>query len=123
MKKVLILLLAVILFSCQQEASQSNSGEEAKTEQAQTENKKEEKLTDIKFYEETYDFGKISEGEVVTHRFKFKNVGENPLIIKDVKPSCGCTTPNYSKDPVPPGGEGFIDVSFNSKGREGTQHK
>ncbi len=123
MKKISILLFALVLMvSCKQETENTGTAmpEEPKTE-AKTENKKQ--LTEIKFYEESHDFGEIAEGEKVSHRFKFKNVGKYPLIIESVKPSCGCTTPNYSKDPVPPGEEGFIDVEFNSKGRSGKQTK
>ncbi len=81
------------------------------------------KLTAIKFEELEHDFGKIKAGEVISHVFKFTNTGTEPLIIDNVKPSCGCTTPEWSKDPVPPGGTGFIKAVFDSKGREGTQSK
>ncbi len=82
-----------------------------------------ELLTKIQFEKTVHDFGTIHEGEVVTYRFKFKNVGDKPLIISKVKPSCGCTASDYSKDPVPPGEEGYIEVSFNSTGRIGKQNK
>jgi hypothetical protein len=81
------------------------------------------KLTAIKFEELEHDFGKIKAGEVISHVFKFTNTGTEPLIIDNVKPSCGCTTPEWSKDPVPPGGTGFIKAVFDSKGREGSQSK
>ena len=79
--------------------------------------------TAIYFYEEKFDFGKIKEGEVARHAFKFKNLGENPLMISDAKASCGCTVPSFSKEPVLPGMEGEIIVEFNSKGRVGKNHK
>lgn len=81
------------------------------------------KLTKIEFEKDNHDFGLIKEGEKVSHVFKFKNVGTEPLVIKNVKPACGCTTPNWTKDPVPPGGEGQIEVSFDSQGRTGIQNK
>lgn len=70
-----------------------------------------------------YDFGKVAAGTKVTYQFKFKNTGSEPLVITNVKPSCGCTTPSWSKDEVAPGAEGFIDVAFNTAGKSGIQSK
>ena len=63
------------------------------------------------------------EGEIVTHTFRFKNTGTQSLVILNVEASCGCTTPKYDKKPIPPGGEGKIEVEFNSSGRYGKQYK
>src|SRR6478735_2499683 len=62
----------------------------------------------------THDFGKIKLGVPVTHEFKFTNTGKIPLIITNVQASCGCTTPSWTKDPVMPGGSGFIKATFNA---------
>ena len=62
----------------------------------------------------THDFGKIKQGVPVTHEFKFTNSGKTPLIITNVQASCGCTTPAWTKDPVPPGGEGYIKATYNA---------
>mgnify|MGYP001602315643 CR=1 FL=1 len=62
----------------------------------------------------THDFGKIKQGIPVTHEFKFTNKGKVPLIITNVQASCGCTTPSWTKDPVLPGGEGFIKATFSA---------
>ncbi len=62
----------------------------------------------------SHDFGKIKQGVPVTHEFKFTNSGKAPLIIVNAQPSCGCTTPDWTKDPVPPGGSGFIKATFNA---------
>ena len=70
-----------------------------------------------------FDFGLIFEGEEVVHKYKFTNTGGSALIISDVSASCGCTIPTYSKKPVAPGEEGFIEVKFDSSGRDGMQHK
>ncbi|MBE8722578.1 DUF1573 domain-containing protein [Sphingobacterium pedocola] len=77
----------------------------------------------IEFEEDAFDFGTVKEGEVVDHVFEFKNTGEEPVIISAVSASCGCTTPDYTKDPVLPGKEGEIKVAFNSEGQVGTQQK
>ena len=70
-----------------------------------------------------HDFGTINENDVVTHTYTFKNTGESPLIIESVRPSCGCTAPNWTKTPIPVGGEGVIDVKFDSKGKKNAQNK
>lgn len=77
----------------------------------------------IEFEADAFDFGTVKEGEVVNHVFKFKNTGDEPVILAAVSASCGCTTPNYTKDPILPGKEGEIKVSFNSQGQVGSQQK
>jgi len=62
----------------------------------------------------THDFGKIKQGTPVTHEFKFTNSGKTPLVITNVQASCGCTTPDWSKEPVMPGGQGFIKATYNA---------
>lgn len=77
----------------------------------------------FKFEKEVYDFGKITDGDVVTYDFKFKNIGNSPLIISSATATCGCTVPDYPKEPVAPGAEGVIRVVFNSAGKPGMQNK
>lgn len=77
----------------------------------------------FQFESQEHDFGTIREGEVVKHLYKFKNVGTAPLIVSDVKPQCGCTATNWTKDPVQPGGSGEIEVQFDSNGRAGQNSK
>jgi hypothetical protein len=79
-----------------------------------------DKTPTASFNAELHDFGKINEADgPVTHQFTFTNTGGEPLIIKNVTASCGCTTPNWSKEPVLPGAKGFITVTFNPQGRPG----
>ncbi|HNP07657.1 MAG TPA: DUF1573 domain-containing protein [Cyclobacteriaceae bacterium] len=61
-----------------------------------------------------HDFGKIKQGVPVSHEFTFTNTGKTPLVITNVQASCGCTTPAWTKDPIPPGGSGFIKATFNA---------
>lgn len=79
--------------------------------------------TSIEWAEESFDFGEVKEGTKPSHIYRFKNTGANPLKITRVKPSCGCTTPSWSKEEIAPGEEGFIEVSYNSKNRPGVAHK
>ena len=69
------------------------------------------------------DFGKIKEGENLDVSFRFKNVGDKPLVISNVNASCGCTVPETPKKPYQPGETGVIKASFNSSGKSGTQSK
>jgi hypothetical protein len=77
----------------------------------------------FKFEEEEFSFGKITQGESVSHDFKFKNVGKEPLVIADATATCGCTKPSFAKDPIKPSGNGVIAVTFNSTGKMGAQDK
>jgi len=80
-------------------------------------------LTAIEFAENKHDYGVIEQGEKVAHVFKFKNTGNEPLVLSNVKPSCGCTTPSWTKEPIAPGADGEIHVEFDSKGKNGKQTK
>ena len=77
----------------------------------------------MKFEELDHNFGTIKQGESVTHIFKFKNDGKEPLIINTAVGSCGCTVPEYPKEPIRPNGAGEIKVTFNSTGKSGPQDK
>ncbi|WP_164975258.1 DUF1573 domain-containing protein [Lutibacter sp. HS1-25] len=77
----------------------------------------------VEFDQEEYDFGTVVEGEKVEGVFKVTNAGKVDLIILNVKPSCGCTTPNWTKEPIAPGASGEIKFEFNSTGRVGVQNK
>jgi hypothetical protein len=68
----------------------------------------------IKFDEPDWNFGSIQKGAQVAHNFWFSNNGPENLVITKIKPSCGCTTTKSKGMTVPPGGRGFIDISFNS---------
>lgn len=79
--------------------------------------------TTISFEEPVYDFGTRKTGEFVDHVYKFKNTGSEPLVITNAKGSCGCTVPEWPKEPIPAGGEGEIKVKFDGKGKSGPQSK
>lgn len=70
-----------------------------------------------------YDFGMIQEGAIVEHEFKFRNDGEYPLILNNISSSCGCTTPEWPKDPIGPQQTSSIKVRFDSKHKAGPQVK
>ena len=73
---------------------------------------------EIKFDKTTHNFGKFSESSpVVTCTFTFTNTGDKPLIINQAVASCGCTVPEYTKDPIQPGDKGTIKVTYNGTGK------
>ena len=77
----------------------------------------------VKFEQEIYDFGVITDGDKVTFAFKFKNEGKTPLIISNATATCGCTNPEYPKTPIKPGESGTVKVTFDSTGKSGMQDK
>ncbi len=78
----------------------------------------------IQFDESTHDFGEIlEENGPVNFKFEFTNMGTAPLIVNNVKASCGCTTPGWTKEPVMPGKKGFIDAQYNPVNRPGSFRK
>ena len=77
----------------------------------------------IQLQESLYDFGEITEGVRVKHSFIFKNTGKMPLIITDVQTTCGCTVPDWNRNPIQPNATDEIKVQFNSEGKEGRMDK
>lgn len=68
----------------------------------------------IKFKEETINYGEVEKGKDNGIRiFEFTNTGDAPLVIKNAKSSCGCTVPEWPKEPIAPGGKGQIKVQYN----------
>ena len=104
------LLASVMLMACHQS---NNSAQAANGADAPV----------IKFTEEKFDFGKIKQGDSVMHNFAFVNAGKSPLIITDAVASCGCTKPEWPKDPIKPGECGNIKVTFHSSGKSGIHDK
>ncbi|NNE27548.1 MAG: DUF1573 domain-containing protein [Saprospiraceae bacterium] len=74
-------------------------------------------ITTISFDEMEYDFGMVMEGEKVVHEYSFTNTGDEPLIISNAKGSCGCTVPDWPREPIAPGESNVIKVQFDSKNK------
>ncbi len=71
-------------------------------------------VTTVEWEGVVHDFGEIVQGTPVTHTFKVVNTGAEPLNISNVKASCGCTATDYTKEAIPPGGEGFVQARYNA---------
>ncbi|MCU0339540.1 MAG: DUF1573 domain-containing protein [Spirosomaceae bacterium] len=110
---ILMGLVAVLTMGCGSNQDQSATGS------------LDDKLPKIVFKEDikNVDFGTLKEGDQVERLFHFTNKGDFPLIINNVTASCGCTIPEWPRDPIGPSEEGTIKVRFNSRGKQGPQFK
>lgn len=117
----LILTSAWAMIACTQEneadASTVINTNNELTDKAATDDTATEELpvTTLNWDNETHDFSQIEKGTPVRHTFTFTNTGDSPLVLENVKPSCGCTTPSYSNEPIAPGETGEIVAEFNAK--------
>jgi hypothetical protein len=80
-------------------------------------------IAKIQFDSTEYYFGTVKEGTIVKHTFQFKNTGYAPLLISDVRTTCGCTVPTWNKNPIPVGGSDRIEVSFDTENKQNEQVK
>lgn len=112
----MVLIFVVVLIGC-------NNSRSGKTTEKETGEERGDTSAKISFEQVFYDFGNIKQGEKVTYSFQFRNTGESPLVIEDAFASCGCTVPEFDKEPIAPGKEGYIEVIFDSSGRRGSQYK
>lgn len=74
-----------------------------------------DELTNMTFKKEIYNFGEIPMGKSVSTLFRFLNTGKNPLLVKDVTTSCGCTVPEWSKGIIKPNESGEIKIVYDAK--------
>jgi len=119
---VYVLMLSLALFSCKEKA----------TSKINTSNLESAKERDavislgsaiIDFDQREYDFGEITEGELVEGTFEIINKGKVDLIITNAKATCGCTVPEWPKEAIKPGESAPLKFTFNSRGRVGKQSK
>jgi hypothetical protein len=129
-KSIALAVLSTLLFaSCKKEVAASGElkGKTTITEQALTPVVTEEaangKFAKMEFSNLEHDFGSINGENVVETVFTFTNTGEADLLISKASGSCGCTVPEYPKEPIAPGQKADIKVSFNPKGKNGMQNK
>ncbi len=109
--------------SVREQAVQDATGETVAAVAPETEAIPEGPTTVITWEINEFDFGKVKAGPPVRKTYKFKNTGDQPLVITNAKGSCGCTVPDWPKEPIPVGGTGEIVLEFDTKGRSGMQAK
>lgn len=80
-------------------------------------------LTTIALSESSFDFGNIKKGDKVEHVYEVTNTGTNPLVISEVKPGCGCTAGDFTKEPILPGKKGKVTLHFDSSNFDGNVNK
>ena len=90
---------------------------------AQPETKPEGPLPAMEFQTTDHDFGTIKEGDIVEYSYVFKNNGAAPLIIQNAQGSCGCTASDWTKEPIPVGGSGYVKAKFDSNNKTNIQNK
>jgi hypothetical protein len=73
----------------------------------------------LSFADTTHDFGVLTAGETVETEFNFQNTGKSTLVLAGATSSCGCTIPEFSREPIAPGGKGTLKVTFSSAGKQG----
>ncbi|MFN0083049.1 MAG: DUF1573 domain-containing protein [Ferruginibacter sp.] len=117
-KYVFISFTALLLISCNVRNKKQIEKNDVLTKQIQIQDP-----TTVQVIDSAYNFGKVTEGEIVEFNYRFKNIGNKPLIVTNASASCGCTVPEKPEQPIQPGETGFIKVKFDSKNRVGNAHK
>ena len=79
--------------------------------------------TTMAFNESVFNFGTVTEGEIITHTYAFKNTGSEPLIVSDARGTCGCTVPSKPTAPIAPGETGEITVRFDTRSKVGDRQQ
>ena len=126
---IIISFFCIAFFSCNDAAKKVESTQNRLSTDLvnnnQTLNEKNENLSQpiVEILDPEFNFGEIKQGEKVSHNYKIKNIGNSDLLISSAKGSCGCTVPEWPKDPIKPGKEANIKVTFDSKGKKGKQAK
>lgn len=119
LKKLFILgTIAIALASCDVRKHDKLAVDNKLTQQIEIKDP-----TTVQIIDSAYNFGKVTDGEIVTYNYRFKNTGTKPLVVTNASASCGCTVPEKPEQPIQPGDTGFIKVKFDSKNRVGQAHK
>ncbi|WP_298764603.1 DUF1573 domain-containing protein [uncultured Polaribacter sp.] len=121
-----IALVATTLFmvSCGDASNASTKINKENVETAKSRDAEIEKgVASISVDKKEYDFGTVTEGEIVETTFKVTNSGKTDLVITDAKVTCGCTVPVWPKAPIKPGETKDIEVRFNTNGKKNRQQK
>ena len=123
MKVTDIFLVLIILASCANNQKQKITADLVKSPLTADKNAKEVSMPIIEIENDVYNFIEVIEGESVSADFLIKNTGDAPLLIRSAKGSCGCTVPQWPKEPILAGDKSIIQVTFNSAGKLGNQNK
>lgn len=121
MKQLFIaLVIAGIAVSCQDETKGVNSAQEAAMKKAAADTAN---YTTVEWLDTSISFGTIHQGDTIHVKFRCRNTGSHPLVITAARPHCGCTIADFTREPIPPGGEGWVTAFFNSTSFSGMVRK
>lgn len=137
MKKYIpILMVLAILSACKSENGKKDNGLEEVRLDGKTSNSDivrmpisadkpldTNNIAKITLEETDFNFGEVTEGAEVKHIYKFKNTGNQPLLISDIRTTCGCTVPEWNHNPIASGAEDKINVKFDTNGKQEMQTK
>lgn len=127
MKKIAVAIALVISTGILVSCGNGNAASKVKKENIENAEKRDISINagaaSISFDKEEYNFGTVTEGEVVKTTFTVTNTGKTDLVITNAKPSCGCTVPVWPREAISPGKTGEIQVSFNTSGKPNRQSK
>ncbi len=128
-KTVLYMISAIFLLACASDSQSLEDPSEAVqiaspyTADGGIDSSVISQMAHLEFKDRVHDFGTIRAGEVVLWDVEFTNTGKGDAIIQDAEASCGCTVPEYDKEPIASGKTGKIKIKFNSEGNKGTVEK
>ncbi len=126
MKFIFLFVFSALLIACNVSDKKQNTTGDT-TPNPPSENKKagdSASFTTLEWLDSVQqNLGSINKGAVVEISWKFKNTGDKPLIIQDVRPACGCTVAEKPTQPIAPGQEGVIKAKYDSENGSGTVHK
>jgi hypothetical protein len=125
-KSIVVFLATILILGCKeekQEVKKSNPMDIVNNPLTADSATDLSSLGTLQFADTVFNFGKIKSGEIVTHTFVYKNTGNSPVLISDANTSCGCTVPEYKKEPIAVGEDGEIKIKFNSEGKHGMVSK
>ena len=132
MKKLILGLFVLVLAACGEQSEEKKQEDSGLLSTDLVNNPRSAEGTDVaamdnmarmEFADTVHDFGTLVDGETVEHDFEFTNTGKEPLIISNAGGSCGCTVPDYPREPIQPGQKAVMKVKFNSAGKVGHQEK
>ncbi len=107
--KITFILFSALLYTTGLTAQVKKASEQTQTTVTPT------NAPEITFTKDVHDFGTINKGDNGTYEFTFKNTGKQPLIISNAQGSCGCTVPQWPKEPIAPGASSKIKVTYDTK--------
>ena len=118
-----LLLSAIVLASCSNTDDKKITTDLVNNPLTAEKNADQVDMPKIELSQDFFDFGEMHQKESVSTEFVIKNTGDAPLLIRSAKGSCGCTVPEWPKEPVAVGEEALIKVTFNSGNKKGKQNK